>query len=65
MVKQTSGPFGNLFALFAQHFLRSVNYIINIVSHVLFQENLQKLMELQRDLIGLDSLVHPDRVSSS
>lgn len=24
-------------------------------------ENLQKLMELQRDLVGLDSLVHPDR----
>ncbi|XP_053403070.1 FERM, ARHGEF and pleckstrin domain-containing protein 1-like [Mercenaria mercenaria] len=24
-------------------------------------ENLQKLMELQRDLVGLDSIVHPDR----
>ena len=32
---------------------------------LLFQENLQKLMELQRDLVGLDSLVHPDRVSGS
>ena len=28
----------------------------------LFQENLQKLMELQRDLVGLENLVHPDRV---
>ena len=28
----------------------------------LFQENIQKLMELQRDLIGLEQLVSVDRV---
>uniref|UniRef100_A0A0L8HYE9 PH domain-containing protein n=1 Tax=Octopus bimaculoides TaxID=37653 RepID=A0A0L8HYE9_OCTBM len=27
----------------------------------IFQDNLQKLIELQRDLVGIDSLIHPDR----
>jgi hypothetical protein len=30
-----------------------------------FQENLQKLIELQRDMIGIDTVVHPDRVCYS
>ena len=29
-----------------------------------FQENMQKLIELQRDLIGIESFVQPNRVSN-
>lgn len=41
-----------------------INFVnmLHISIILLFQENLQKLMELQRDLVGLESLVHPDRV---
>jgi len=35
-----------------------------IVFFLVLQENLHKLVELERDLVGIDDLCHPQRVSS-
>lgn len=50
-----------LFQSFAKFFWQKMT-VTNYIFFCFFQENLHKLIELQRDLVGIDTLVHKDRV---
>lgn len=44
--------------------LKAITEVTSTLQHSLVRlENLQKLMELQRDLVGIENLIAPGRVS--